>query len=41
MVEVVGDSGAICQLEAHPVSVDQRAVQPGDDTLIRKRLIND
>ena len=36
VVEVVGDCGAICQLEAHSVSIDQRTVQSRDHTLRSK-----
>ena len=40
VVEVVGHSGAICQLEAHSVPIDQRTVQSRDHTLNWRRLMN-
>ena len=36
VVEVVGDGGAVRQLQGHAVPVDQGAVKPRDDALDRE-----
>ena len=38
VIEVIGDGGAICQLERHAVTIDQGAVEPWDDALEINKL---